>query len=121
MKSEWVISKHGVSLLAHWHASRTEGASFKMQPDGALRAANHLLAPIEEASGPVAIKLELVFGMRYSRFIPRKGEGTGGSVKGGKPDFCRVPFLLLSLSLHILPPFLAVFTGQEKIYMQVTC
>lgn len=78
-----------------------------MQPDGALRAANHLLAPIEEASGPVAIKLELVFGMRYSRFIQRKGEGTGGSVKGGR--LTSAEYLVFSnlFSLHILPPSLA--------------
>lgn len=75
-----------------------------MQPDGALRAANHLLAPIEEASGPVAIKLELVFGMRYSRFIQRKGEGTGGNVKGGRLTSAEHLRFLNLFIFHILPP-----------------
>lgn len=84
-----------------------------MQPDGALRAANHLLAPIEEASGPVAIKLELVFGMRYSRFIQRKGEGTGGNVKGGR--LTSAEYLLFSnLFFTPHPPSLTVITGQVK-------
>lgn len=75
-----------------------------MQPDGALRAANHLLAPIEEASGPVAIKLELVFGMRYSRFIQRKGEEIGGNVKGGRLTSAENLLFLNLFSLHILSP-----------------